>query len=98
MQNDDLILAQEFCTHHSIEVSFISSLSQYGLLEITDVQENLYIPTSELQKLEQMMRMHYDMQINIEGIDAITHLLDRVKKMQDEIVQLKSKLSIYERL
>jgi hypothetical protein len=36
--------------------------------------------------------MHYDLNINVEGIEAITHLLARVEKMQQEIISLKNKI------
>ena len=44
-----------------------------------------------------MVRLHYDLEINMEGIDAITHLLKKLQTMQDEISVLKNKLRVYER-
>lgn len=96
MQSNDLILAEEFCTHHKIGLSFISSLQQYGLIEVTAIEETFYIPKNQLHKLEQIIRLHYDLNINLEGIDAITHLLKRIKKMQTEITGLKNRLRMYE--
>lgn len=81
MQTDDLILAEELCSHYKVELSFISSLQQFGLIEVTSVEEAAYVPQRELQKLEQIARLHYDLDINLEGIDAISHLLDRIKKI-----------------
>ncbi|MDB5250619.1 MAG: MerR family transcriptional regulator [Segetibacter sp.] len=97
MQTDDLILAEELCSHYKVELSFISSLQQFGLIEVTSVEEAAYVPQRELQKLEQIARLHYDLDINLEGIDAISHLLDRIKSMQSEITFLKNRLSMYER-
>ena len=98
MQNNELILAEEFCTYYKIQLSFINNLNQFGLIEITSVEEKPYIPQSQLQKLEQIIRLHDDLDINLEGIDAITHLLDRVKSLQTEIAGLKNRLSIYEKV
>jgi hypothetical protein len=98
MQNNELILAEEFCTYYKIQLSFINNLNQFGLIEITSVEEKPYIPQSQLQKLEQIIRLHDDLDINLEGIDAITHLLDRVKSLQAEIAGLKNRLSIYEKV
>ena len=98
MQNNELILAEEFCTYYKIQLSFINNLNQFGLIEITSVEEKPYIPQSQLQKLEQIIRLHHDLDINLEGIDAITHLLDRVKSLQTEIAGLKNRLSIYEKV
>lgn len=96
MQTDELILAEEFCSYYKVEYSFISDLQRFGLIEITSMEEANYIPQTELQKLEQMIRLHYDLDINLEGIDAIANLLDRVKIMQSEITGLKNRLKLYE--
>ena len=96
MSKEDLISAKEFCSSHNLEVSFIYSLQQYGLLEITTIEEIIYLPASELPQAERMARLYNDLGINMEGIDAIKHLLQRVEDMQQEIVMLKSRLRLYE--
>jgi hypothetical protein len=45
-----------------------------------------------------MVRLHFDMDINIEGIETITHLLERIEQMQQEITQLKNRVGVYEHL
>ena len=95
MENEQLIPADQFCGTYEIEFSFIDSLQQYGLIETTTVEHTTLIPYSQLQKLEQLVRLHYDLNINLEGIDAIIHLLERVKRMQNEIVSLRNKLKVY---
>ena len=97
MLQDDLILANDFCSHYNITLSFINSLQEYGLIQVVLIEETSYIPQEQLQKLEQLIRLHYDLDINLEGIEAITYLLERVKNMQSEITDLKNKLSLYER-
>ena len=96
MQTENLIAADDFCASHQIEFSFIQSLNKFELIEITTVEEKRFIPESQLQKLEKLVRLHYDLDINLEGIEAITYLLNRVKNMQQEIIELKNKLSVYE--
>lgn len=55
MPNENLIDAQLCCTHYNIEYSFIDSLQQYGLLHISTVKEERFIPSNELQKLEKII-------------------------------------------
>jgi hypothetical protein len=98
MQTGDLIPAEEFCAQYKAELSFITYLRDFGLIEVTSVEESYYIPHAQLSKLEQLARLHYDLDINLEGIDAITHLLERVKGLQSEITNLKNKLGIYEKV
>lgn len=96
MQTEEMIAADEFCTHHQIELSFINSLKESGLLEISIVEEKVFLPVNQLSHLEKLVRLYYEMDINLEGIETITHLLQRINDMQQEIRQLSNRLSRYE--
>jgi hypothetical protein len=96
MQTEYLIAVDEFCANHNIEISFLGSLQQNGLIEITTIQEAEFIDAGQLQQLEKFIRFYYELDINIEGIETITHLLQRVKSLQDEIIALKNRLRLYE--
>ena len=91
-----LIAANEFCTYHRVEFRFIDSLSEAGLIETRTVGPEIFIPESELQKLEKMIRFHQELEINLAGIEAITHLLQRMEALQDEIRFMRNKLSRFE--
>jgi chaperone modulatory protein CbpM len=95
MTNDpmtNLIATTDICTYHEVEYTFISSLSEAGLVELKVVNHTTYIPESELQKLERMIRLHNELEINVAGIEAITHLLERVEQMQEEMRILRNRL------
>ncbi len=96
METDNLISVQQFCIHHNVEFAFINSLNEYGLIEVTTVEETQYIYKGQLKDLEKMIRMHYELDINIEGIDAISHLLNMVDDLHTELTSLKNKLRLYE--
>jgi len=96
MENDGFIEAQQFCMVHNIEYSFIQSLNEYGLIDIRQDETATWIPEQELQPLEKYIRLHFDMAINFEGIHAISHLLKQMSRMEEELLQLRRKLAIYE--
>jgi len=96
MRKEHLISAIEFCTNHEIEISFISSLHETGLIEIVRIEENEYINEGQLLQLEKIVRFYYDLGINLEGIETINHLLDRMNGLQDEIITLRNRLRLYE--
>src|SRR6059058_3387521 len=96
MQENALISAKAFCTHHHIEISFLYSLNDYGLIDITTAEEDFLLSQEQLESLEKMVRLHYDLHINLEGIDAIYHLLQRVEDMQREMSALHNRLRLYE--
>jgi len=96
MATESLIATNDFCVYYNVEYTFINSLQEAGLVQITTVNETTFIPETELQKLERMIHLHHDLEINIAGIEAITHLLDRVEQMQENMRGLKNRLRIYE--
>ncbi len=93
---ENLIPADEFCANHNIEISFIRTLQETGLIEITTIEETGYINASQLYELERIVRLHYELDINLEGIETINHLLQRINNMQDEITALRNRLRLYE--
>jgi len=98
MTNEEMFAAHEFCVSHDIEESFLHSLCESGLLEITMVEERVFINRDRLPDLERMVRLHYEMDINLEGIEAIYHLLEQIKAIQEEMKVLRNRLSIYEKI
>ncbi len=91
-----LISTDDFCNNYQVEYSFIHSLQEHGLIEITTVNEQRFIDEDHLRRIERLVRLHYELDINVEGIEVISYLLKRIKNMQAEIIQLKNKLSVYE--
>lgn len=96
MEERTFVSAKAFCTHHHIEIAFIHSLQDYGLIEVTAEDEDFLLPQEQLEALEKMVRLHFDLNINLEGIDAIYHLLHRVESLQREVVSLRRHLQAYE--
>lgn len=96
MATKGLIAAEEFCTWHQVEYTFIHSLKEAGLVEVRVTGHGTYIPETELQKLERMIRLHHELEINVAGIEAITHLLQRVESIQEEMRTLRNRLRRYE--
>lgn len=96
MQTEEMIPADEFCIHHNIELSFIYSLKESGLIEMSSVEEKIFVPVSQLNQLERLVRLYYEMDINLEGIETITYLLERMNDMQQQIILLNNRLRIYE--
>ena len=95
MQTEGLIPVSQFCASHQLEISFIHSLQEFGLIETTTIEQSTFIYDRELPKLEQIARLH-SLDINVEGIETITHLLERMETMHFEIVRLKNKLGFNE--
>jgi len=96
MQTEDLIPVNEFCIHYNAEFTFVQSLHKFGLIEITTIENNAFIQKKQLNELEKFIRFYYDMDINVEGIEAINNILQRVNDLQHQINLLQNKLHYYE--
>ncbi|WP_282081040.1 chaperone modulator CbpM [Aquimarina algiphila] len=97
MTKKHLISAKEFCTNHKIEFSFINSLYEFGLIKVITVRQQVFLSVDELPKLEQILLFNKELEINLEGIEVIINLLERVQKIQEEINILKNRLQLYEK-
>ena len=96
MEKEKMIPASEFCHSHQIELTVLHSFRNYELVELSVIEEELFIPYKELPLLEKLLRMHVDLGINFEGIETILHLLERMKVMQQHAEALRNKLLFYE--
>lgn len=92
------ILYSECIRIYQVEESFIDSLCDLGLLRLSDAENNRFLEYNELEELEQFVRWHNEMDINVEGIEALYHMLDRVKSLQTELEQLRNELRFYRSL
>jgi len=93
---DDLIAVNEFCVNHNIEISFLTLLQQNGLIEIRTIESQYFVEKEQLPQLEKYVRFHYDLDINLEGIETISYLLQRIETLQHEITRLKNRLHFYD--
>ncbi len=96
MQPEDLIPADTFCACHSVELSFIRNLHDSGLIGMTIREGTIFLPASDLAQLERLIRLHYEMDINIEGIEAVSHLLQRLDDMERQVVSLQNRIRFYQ--
>jgi chaperone modulatory protein CbpM len=96
MPSEELIPAREFCIYHHVELSFIHTLHDSGLISMTIHDGVAFLPTDDLPVLEKFARWHYDLSINPEGIEALSHMLHRVERLLEENRGLRNRLHRYE--
>ena len=92
MTTDNMILVEQLVLHHRIEITFIDALSEMGLVEMMVVDDCAYLPTEQLTLLERIIRLHYELGINLEGIDAILHLQQRIAQLQQDLIAAQNRL------
>jgi hypothetical protein len=96
MKTKYLIAIDDFCANHNIDISFINSLEQTGLIEITTIEQSGFIAADQLLELEKYVRFYYELDINLEGIETVSYLLQKINSLQHEIGTLTNRLRLYE--
>ena len=80
---------------YQVEETFLNQLESSGLIEIVIEEDDRYIEYDYLQEIEQFVRWHYELEINMEGIEALYHMLQQVQQLQDDVERLRGELSFY---
>lgn len=97
MNTKNLVPVTVLCTHYRVEMSFFSRLEEVGLLDLESIEETHYVPSERIGEVEKIIRMQQDLDLNLEAIDVVFNLLDKVSLLQNELRATKRRLGIYER-
>ena len=96
MKTKELISLKKLSAHYEIKLSFFNQLDELGLIEIYSDEEVEYIHQDKIGDLERMIRLHLELNINLEGIDTIFNLLEKIDSLETELIDVKNKLRLYE--
>ena len=96
MGRQDLILIKTLCVHYKIEVSFFKELDNIGLIEIELLDNEEFIHEERIGDVEKMIRIHRELDVNIEGIDVVFNLLQKEMQLREELQELRNRLRFYE--
>ncbi len=96
MEKENYILVRHYCERTHIPDAFIDALNEYGLIECKQIETEVYILDEEIPEIERFDRLYNDLGINLEGIDALNHMLTRLRNMERKMNTLKKRLRIYE--
>ncbi|MDE0535237.1 chaperone modulator CbpM [Tenacibaculum sp. L6] len=96
MGNKELISIQKVIVHHNLDEQFIESIESFQLIEFVVKDTDKYVYVEQLPTLEKIIRLYYDLEVNMQGIDVINNMLDRMDMMRKTIQQLENKLKLYE--
>lgn len=96
MIQEHLIATQTICTHYNIEISFVDTLNQMGLIQIEIIEQEQFIHQEQIGNLEKIIRLYNELHVNLEGIDVVLNLLNKEKELKNEVISLKNRLRLYE--
>ncbi|TRX31782.1 MerR family transcriptional regulator [Flavobacterium sp. ZT3R18] len=96
MNTENLILLKNLCSNYQVELSFFTHLSEIGLIEIEIIEQSPYIRESQIKDIERMIRMHHELEVNPEGIDVVFNLLQKIDRLEKDLITAKNRLKLYE--
>lgn len=96
MEPKDLVSIPEFCGYHHLEITFVQTLEQRGLIEIVTVEQIQYVQSGQLAQLEKFVRLHQELAIHADDLDVVSDLLERLEDLQQQVSQLQNRLAFYE--
>ncbi|MDO5510927.1 MAG: chaperone modulator CbpM [Weeksellaceae bacterium] len=88
------ITITEYCSKTGIEETFVLRLIEDGLIAASHEVER--IDEALLPEIEKFSRWHYDLGVNLEGLEVMSHLLEKIDAMQQEMLLMQNRLRRFE--
>jgi len=86
---------EELCETCHITPKFICELVEYGTLEPKGVAlETWRFDTRHLQRIQRVLRLQHDLEINMAGAALAIDLMDQIEKLQAQIELLEKSLRV----
>jgi hypothetical protein len=96
MEHNNLVHIAHFCANCDIEYAFIQSLNSVGIIDIIIMDNHKYFSTDRLKDVERAVRIHHELDVNLEGIDVIFNLTKQINVLQNELKVANYRLKIKE--
>lgn len=87
------ISREELVKIYNIEITFFDELVDYGLLRVDTEDDVRYLVYEDLQVFEKFANLHYDLEINLPGLEVIHHMLRKMDDLHQKNRDLMNKLS-----
>jgi hypothetical protein len=87
------ISREELVKIYNIEVAFFDELVDSGLLNVEMENEIRYLMYEDLPSFERFTNWHYDLEINLPGLEVIHEMLRKMEDLKQKNRELMNKLS-----
>lgn len=90
---NERISREELVKIYNIEITFFDELVDSGLLNIHTENEIRYLMYEDLPSFERFTNWHYDLEINLPGLEVIHDMLRKMEDLKQRNRELMTKLS-----
>lgn len=96
MNKEHYILVRTVCTHYALEQTFIYGLGDKGLINIVTSDPDDLIHEEDLPRLEKILRIHRELAVDVDAMEVVLNLVDKIDQLQEELTLLKNRISFWE--
>ena|SRR5579862_1622588 len=98
LEADPELSLHELCETCHITTSFICELVEYGTLEPVGISiEEWRFSTRHLQRIQRVLRLQHDLEINLAGAALAMDLMDQIDGLKAQVELLEKSLKLGER-
>lgn len=90
VEESETISYIEVCQKYNISKELLIEMMEHGLFANHSMRlEELALNPKELRRIESAFRLHQDLGINLEGVVLAIELLEKIDKMEHELLILR---------
>ena len=75
----------QFSKYHQIEPQFVIDLYKNDLVVLHERNQEYFIEENDLKLIERFIEFHYNLGVNLEGLEVIHHLLKQSETLQKQL-------------
>ena len=75
----------QFSKYHQIEPQFVIDLYKNDLVVLHERNQEYFIEENDLKLIERFIEFHYNLVVNLEGLEVIHHLLKQIETLQKQL-------------
>ena len=85
----DRISREDIFRLYNIEITFFDDLESSGLIETEVIDNTTYLHYDQLSAFERFTNWHYDLEVNMAGLEIIHRLLQQIEELKGVRLEVK---------
>ncbi|TDR19353.1 chaperone modulator CbpM [Marinicella litoralis] len=96
MRDSSYIKIDILCRHYQIEPTLFQHLDEMGLIQTFEHESKWCVDEGQVSRIDKILRLYCDLNINPEGIDVILNLLKRIDELECRLTEISNRLALHE--
>ena len=83
------ITIKELAEFHELDEGYIMEFIHYGIIPAQEKKTILQVHLDDVEELERAIRLNKDLEVNMQGIEIICRLRNRLVELQKQLLLLE---------